>query len=113
MKKFFIFLLLVLCGCGTTLEQPKETIETIDDVKYSTMLNSVDAYLYQAEMKYTTDMMYATEKECYNISELNVSSRALSGRVCYKNNTFVAENITFEGFVCNGKKNEIKCEEVK
>ena len=111
MKKIIVILMMfILCGCKDSMNVPKNTVETIDTSKHKVAIVSTGEYLTQAEVQYTSDMMYSQEKDCYSVQELNVKTSAKDGKVCYKSGAFVAQNITFDEFVCNEKKNEVKCE---
>ena len=113
MKKMLLFLVIILCGCKDPLvENTKESLDNIDYAKYETAKQSTIELINSAETKYLMDMYEGLEKDCYSAIELSSNSTVTSGEVCYQNNDYVARNILVNGYICNGSKLSVVCEEV-
>lgn len=111
MKKVLCIICLLCAGCQDPVtENVKENNAIIDRSKHAAAIHSTESLIKEAEMKYVTDLIDGTEKDCYSFDELSAYASITSGSVCYENNDYIAKNIYVNGYICSGTSNSVQCE---
>lgn len=105
MKKFILFLFfLLLVGCDKKETPILEPVDIIDSSKESLAVLQVTSLMQEAEQKW----ILGEYSSCISVQELSNSISA-SGSFCIEQDTIVAKDVSYDGYLCSGKKSEIKC----